>query len=99
MDTGGGQKSQSALPPRPVPVRHVDYFVHRAGDLLEHIHIQDADGYADRHWAVGRGTVNWHAVFTAIAKLESEPRLIMEIRDKAGILPSAEYLGSLQLAR
>ena len=94
IDTGHAHYAHGSTGAPPV-----DYFVHRAGDLLEHIHIQDADGYADRHWAVGRGTVNWHAVFTAIAKLESEPRLIMEIRDKAGIVPSAEYLSSLQLAR
>jgi len=76
----------------------VDYFVHRAGNLLHHIHLQDADGYADRHWAIGKGTVNWPAVFGALARLESKPRLIMELRDKAGILPSADYLKELGLA-
>ncbi|WP_417271084.1 sugar phosphate isomerase/epimerase family protein [Celeribacter sp.] len=76
----------------------VDYYVHRAGDLLEHIHLQDADGYADRHWAIGKGTVNWPAVFAALAQLTSKPRLIMELRDKSGIRPSADYLRGLGLA-
>jgi sugar phosphate isomerase/epimerase len=76
----------------------VDYYVHRAGDLLEHIHLQDADGYADRHWAIGKGTINWSAVFAALAQVNSKPRLIMELRDKSGILPSADYLRGLGLA-
>ncbi|HBM59926.1 MAG TPA: sugar phosphate isomerase, partial [Citreicella sp.] len=63
------------------------------------IHLQDADGYADRHWAIGQGTVNWHAVFAALAPLTSRPRLIMELRDPAGILPSRDWLEAQGLAR
>lgn len=77
----------------------VDYFVSRAGNRLHHIHLQDADGHADRHWAVGEGTIRWHAVFAALAKLESNPRLILEIRDKTGIRRSADWLAAAGLAR
>lgn len=77
----------------------VDYYVTSAGEMLHHIHLQDADGYADRHWSIGKGTVNWHAVFAALAPLGDRPRLIMELRDKAGILPSAAWLKDLGLAR
>ena len=31
----------------------VDYYVVAAGEMLEHIHLQDADGHADRHWPMG----------------------------------------------
>lgn len=77
----------------------VDYFVRAAGDHLKHVHLQDADGYADRHWQIGHGTILWPAVFAAIAKLNSNPRLILELRDKAGVIPSARYLQSLGLAQ
>ena len=77
----------------------VDYFVISAGDRLGHIHLQDADGYADRHWSLGEGTIPWHAVFTALAKLNSNPRLIIEIKDKSKIPASAAYLESLGLAQ
>ena len=77
----------------------VDYYVKSAGAQLHHIHLQDADGYADRHWAIGKGTVNWHAVFAALAPLGERPRLILELRDKSGIKPSAAWLESLGLAR
>lgn len=77
----------------------VDYYISRAGAALRHVHLQDADGYADRHWAIGKGTVNWSAVFAALAPLGDRPRLIIELRDKADILPSASYLQDLGLAR
>lgn len=77
----------------------VDYYVYRAGNRLHHIHIQDADGYADRHWQIGNGNIGWPAVFAALATLTSEPQLILELRNKDGILPSAAYLQSLGLAR
>ncbi|WP_091524849.1 sugar phosphate isomerase/epimerase family protein [Aerobium aerolatum] len=77
----------------------VDYFVRRAGNSLQHIHLQDADGYADRHWTIGEGNINWHAVFRALGELTSKPRLILELRDKAGILPSVEWLRARNLAR
>lgn len=70
----------------------VDYFVRAAAGLLDHVHLQDADGYADRHWAIGEGTIRWHAVFRALSRLEEKPRLIMELRDKAGIPASMDYL-------
>jgi sugar phosphate isomerase/epimerase len=76
----------------------VDYYVHAAGNRLQHIHLQDADGYADRHWSLGEGTIQWRSIFAALAKLESNPRLIIEIRDKSKIPASAAYIASLGIA-
>lgn len=70
----------------------VDYFVTSAGEWLRHVHLQDADGYADRHWALGEGTIRWSAVFRAIAALAVRPHLVLELRDKAGIPASMAYL-------
>ncbi len=76
----------------------VDYYVHAAGNRLQHVHLQDADGYADRHWSLGEGTIRWHSVFAALSQLTSNPRLIIEIKDKSKIPASAAYLASLGLA-
>ena len=87
IDTGHAEYARGSAGAPPV-----DYFVTAAGELLDHIHLQDADGYADRHWAIGEGTVLWPSVFRALAQLTVKPRLILELRDKAGILPSMAYL-------
>jgi sugar phosphate isomerase/epimerase len=56
----------------------VDQWVREAGAYLAHMHLQDGDGCADRHWAPGRGSINWYAVFDALAELPEMPRLILE---------------------
>jgi sugar phosphate isomerase/epimerase len=76
----------------------VDCYVTAAGDALTHVHIQDTDGYADRHWRPGKGAVNWHAVFRALEQLSTRPRLIIELRDKAHVREGADHLVSLGLA-
>jgi sugar phosphate isomerase/epimerase len=76
----------------------VDYFIRAAGQRLAHVHLQDADGYGDRHWRIGEGTIRWPAVFRAIAALETRPRLLLELRDPAGVPASMEFLSGLGLA-
>lgn len=87
LDTGHAHYAHGSTGAPPV-----DHYVSAAGGLLDHIHLQDADGYADRHWAIGEGSVPWPAVFRAIAACGAAPRLILELRDKTGIAASMEYL-------
>lgn len=94
IDTGHAEYARGSTGAPPV-----DYFVTAAGDLLDHVHLQDADGYADRHWTIGEGTVLWPSVFRALSKLTVKPRLILELRDKAGIMPSMEYLSRMGLGQ
>lgn len=94
IDTGHAQYAHGSTGAPPV-----DYFVTAAGALLDHIHLQDADGHADRHWALGEGTIRWAPVFRAIAALPVAPRLILELRDKAGIFPSMTYLSEMGLGQ
>lgn len=62
-----------------------DTWVDASGDLLAHVHVQDTDGLADRHWAPGNGAINWYAFFRALSQLEHTPRLVLELKDKAWI--------------
>ncbi len=93
VDTGHahlGFTTQGAQP--------VDYFIKIAGPRLAHVHLQDADGYADRHWAIGEGTIRWHQVFRAMAALDDTPHIVLELHDKTGIPASMAYLSNLGLA-
>ena len=93
VDTGHAQYAYGSRGAPPV-----DYFVKAAGNALQHVHLQDADGYADRHWPLGDGTVRWEAVFQALGQLESQPRLIIEVFTVQGVLRSMEMLQTRGLA-
>lgn len=94
IDTGHAEYAHGSTGAPPV-----DYYVVDAGNRLDHVHLQDADGYADRHWAPGRGTIRWHQVFAAIAALDVSPRLVLELRDAADIPAAMSYLEGEGLAR
>jgi sugar phosphate isomerase/epimerase len=93
IDTGHAHYAHRAHRAPPV-----DYFVHAAGSALDHLHLQDVDGHADRHWHPGQGDIRWHAVFAAIARSAASPRLILEVEDLAGLRKGADHLVGLGLA-
>jgi sugar phosphate isomerase/epimerase len=75
-----------------------DQWVRDAGSWLGHVHLQDNDGMLDHHWQPGKGSINWFAVMTELRKLETRPRLILEIRNTE-VRPAAIWLASQGLAR
>ncbi|WP_292293162.1 sugar phosphate isomerase/epimerase family protein [Marivita sp.] len=92
IDTGHAQlaRRMSGAPP-------VEDFVRDAGDQLAHVHLQDVDGHADRHWAPGEGEIEWTAVFRALADCHSTPHLVLELRNKADIPKGYHALRDLGL--
>ncbi|MCQ4160468.1 sugar phosphate isomerase/epimerase [Roseomonas sp. GC11] len=76
----------------------VDFHVLLAGEALHHIHLQDTDGHADRHWRPGQGNILWHSIFAALATTRANPRLILELRDHNAVLDGAAHLVALGLA-
>jgi sugar phosphate isomerase/epimerase len=93
IDTGHAQLAHRTAGAPPV-----DFFVRDAGDRLAHVHIQDVDGTADRHWAPGDGEIPWLAVFTALAECESNPRLMLEMADHTDIARGFAWLRDRGLA-
>lgn len=93
IDTGHAQlaRRMSGAPP-------VDYFVRDAGAQLAHMHLQDVDGHADRHWAPGEGEVEWAAVFRALVDCVARPHLVLELHNKSHIPQGFAYLQGLGLA-
>lgn len=92
IDTGHAQlaRRMSGAPP-------VEDFVRDAGDQLAHVHLQDVDGHADRHWAPGEGEIEWTAVFRALADCESAPHLVLELRNKNHIPAGYHHLRAFDL--
>ncbi len=80
IDTGHAQlaRRMAGAPP-------VADFIADAGPQLAHVHLQDVDGHADRHWAPGEGEIEWIAVFRALSACESDPHLVLELQNKDDI--------------
>lgn len=92
IDTGHAHLAHSTHGAPPV-----DYYVDAAAEMLAHIHVQDVDGYADRHWLPGEGTINWRAVFRAVGRLKVKPRLIIEVKDQMNLRRGAAHLEAFGL--
>lgn len=58
----------------------LDFWIQEAGSMLGHVHLQDTDGYSDRHWMPGMGDIHWGVISESIQELEETPRLILEVR-------------------
>lgn len=93
IDTGHAQlaRRMSGAPP-------VADFIRDAGNQLSHVHLQDVDGYADRHWGPGEGEIEWPAVFSALTECESSPHLVLELRNKLDIPKGFAFLKNLGVA-
>jgi sugar phosphate isomerase/epimerase len=78
------------------PMAHA--FITAAGEMLEHVHIQDTDASGDRHWLPGDGNIAWEDVFAALGTNPGNPRLLLEVRDYKRLRAGADYLARLGLA-
>jgi len=90
VDTGHAflMEQQGGTPPH--------QWVLAAGELLGHVHVQDVDGHADRHWAIGDGNINWRAFFRALGQLSHQPLLVLEVQE---VERSVQWLQTQGLAR
>ncbi len=77
----------------------VDRFISVAGADLGHVHLQDTDGYADRHWVLGEGNIAWPAVFSALVATKAAPHLIVEINEFGRVPECVAYLEALRLGQ
>ena len=93
IDTGHAQlaRRMSGAPP-------VADFILDAKDQLAHVHLQDVDGHADRHWAPGEGEIEWEAVFRALALCKADPHLVLELSNVSDIPKGFQALLDLGLA-
>ena len=91
VDTGHADLAHANYGAPPV----VD-FLNQAGADLAHIHLQDVDGHADRHWHPGDGRINWRPVMDLLANHPARPHLLLEVRNKHHRFPqTAAFLEGL----
>jgi len=86
LDVGHAFLTQQVGGPSP------EQWMRKVAPLLAHVHLHDSDGQADRHWAIGRGKIRWQALFAELRRLESLPRLVLEMKQPDDIHPSTQWL-------
>ena len=74
-------------------------FIAQAGAELAHVHLQDTDGLADRHWVLGEGNIPFPEIFANLSQIGSDPHLIIEINDFSRVQEACAHLQSLGLAQ
>jgi sugar phosphate isomerase/epimerase len=57
----------------------IDTWLLEGAELLSHVHLQDNDGAADRHWACGDGQIDWLPVLDSLKRMATQSRLLLEV--------------------
>jgi sugar phosphate isomerase/epimerase len=57
-------------------------WVRRMDQRLFHIHLHDNDGANDRHWSIGRGSINFPPFYAAVLQHAPEATISLEVEDE-----------------
>jgi len=64
--------------------------------FLGQLHLHDNFGQRDEHMALGRGNINFEALFKALREIRDEPfPITLEPHEEADLAPSVEYLAKI----
>ncbi len=74
------------------PAYALDEWALTLAPALRHVHLHDNDGWFDRHWAVGAGTMNFRAFLATVAALAPAPRVTIEAAPRADAWQTLEGL-------
>ncbi len=59
----------------------VQEWIRPMAQRLRHIHVHDNDGTGDYHWALGRGTIDFEALYAALNRHVPDVTLSLEVED------------------
>jgi sugar phosphate isomerase/epimerase len=57
-------------------------WVRRMGQRLFHVHLHDNDGSGDKHWSLGRGTIDFEPFYAALRQQVPQATISLEVEDK-----------------
>jgi sugar phosphate isomerase/epimerase len=57
-------------------------WVRRMGTRLFHVHLHDNDRSGDRHWPLGRGTIDFEPFYAALEQQVPQATISLEVEDK-----------------
>ncbi len=70
----------------------VELWLQELKPYVSHIHVNDNDGKADLHQAVGDGCFPWEVYHTWICSFEKKPSVLIEVKEFADLKKSVKYM-------
>lgn len=60
-------------------------WVKAMGNRLHHVHVHDNDREADRHWPIGKGTIDFDSFFDVLEQYAPQTTISLEVEDKMDV--------------
>lgn len=73
----------------------IEPFIEAFGPRLGGLHLHDNDGILDRHWALGRGTVDWKGLFDRLREIGYPGKATIELQRYEDVLESKLHLQAI----
>lgn len=73
----------------------IEPYIDAFGDRIGGLHLHDNDGVVDRHWALGRGTVDWKRVFEQLREIGYDGSATIELSNQEHAAASMEHLRAI----
>jgi sugar phosphate isomerase/epimerase len=70
----------------------VEPFIDAFGSRLNGLHLHDNDGVYDRHWPMGKGTVDWARLFARLKEIGYPGNGTIELRRLEDVIESKKHL-------
>lgn len=70
----------------------VEPFIEAFGSRLGGLHLHDNDGVYDRHWPLGKGTVDWARLFARLKEIGYPGNATIELRNLDDVIESKKHL-------
>jgi len=73
----------------------IEPFIDAFGPRIGGLHLHDNDGILDRHWALGKGTMDWKKLFTRMEEIGYPGNATIELRRYEDVLASKKHLQAI----
>lgn len=73
----------------------IEPFIDAFGPRIGGLHLHDNDGILDRHWALGKGNIDWRHLFTRMEEIGYTGKGTIELRKYEDVLASKQHLQTI----
>lgn len=71
------------------------HWIGKLAPFIRYLHLSDNNGKIDRHWPLGKGSLDFQQVFKLLAKEGIKPDLCLELNGETDLKKSLDFIDSL----